>query len=493
MRKLFCNGVSILDSFFVVPRAPRVCRPLVGWKGFCDCARPGVLVRFNLFHHGLRWGKDAAYYWAVKTSGTQGPMLPCVSHMFSCLFFWWPLVAAKVGWWGTWCSNCWSWVEGVDRLGPWKWVVIFCVGSALTMMSCIKWCRASCQGKSRSKQAWLAIFWFSRGRYCLGPGRAEDPEGSPEAQSFPEGENQCVVGWQVCWFCLPTSDPSGYCDFEEDLQMWQKIQGAGSNSWCQQPCNPENANFACQLPSYGWAHEQKLGLCGVRLPVAPKLNLKVARVWDGCSCFSIVSDSVNGWQFPGLECFSWCEPETRQWCHTVHRVASPQELGLHPPLPQPDPCGTHFEGSFVKFFQGRLVKLCSLPDIIPCQFLFSLARLLLSNDLRFEAGFHPWDHSAGLSENASSFTWSLWSLCKDLANTIRYSLKYKEAIRLRGLKPGRYLSVQAGEYFSGLPLGWTSPYAGAVSPHDMRAWLDSQKAGFSQCYLKLFHQVSWCF
>ncbi|CAJ1388535.1 unnamed protein product, partial [Effrenium voratum] len=50
----------------------------------------------------------------------------------------------------------------------------------------------------------------------------------------------------------------------------------------------------------------------------------------------------------------------------------------------------------------------------------------------------------------------------DLANQIANSTSYKQAIRARGEKPGAYLSVGAAEWFSGLPLGWSSPHAGAV-------------------------------
>lgn len=46
---------------------------------------------------------------------------------------------------------------------------------------------------------------------------------------------------------------------------------------------------------------------------------------------------------------------------------------------------------------------------------------------------------------------------QDLANQVRHSVQYRES--LEGAKPGRFLTVEAGEYLSGLPLGWTMPYA----------------------------------
>lgn len=65
---------------------------------------------------------------------------------------------------------------------------------------------------------------------------------------------------------------------------------------------------------------------------------------------------------------------------------------------------------------------------------------------------------------------------KDLANQIRYSVSYKEAIARKNMKPGSFLSPAAGEFFSGLPLGWTSPVEGAVSSDVMKAWTDANKA-----------------
>lgn len=46
---------------------------------------------------------------------------------------------------------------------------------------------------------------------------------------------------------------------------------------------------------------------------------------------------------------------------------------------------------------------------------------------------------------------------QDLANQVRHSVQYQKA--LNGAKPGRYLTVEAGEYLSGLPLGWTMPHS----------------------------------
>lgn len=50
---------------------------------------------------------------------------------------------------------------------------------------------------------------------------------------------------------------------------------------------------------------------------------------------------------------------------------------------------------------------------------------------------------------------------EDLANTILHSTRYQEAIKANHVEAGRFLSVPAAEYLSGLPPNWTSPHAGA--------------------------------
>lgn len=45
---------------------------------------------------------------------------------------------------------------------------------------------------------------------------------------------------------------------------------------------------------------------------------------------------------------------------------------------------------------------------------------------------------------------------------MRHSCKYQAEIKSRGLKPGRFLSVRAAEFLSGLPPNWTSPEVASV-------------------------------
>ncbi|CAK9054620.1 unnamed protein product [Durusdinium trenchii] len=51
----------------------------------------------------------------------------------------------------------------------------------------------------------------------------------------------------------------------------------------------------------------------------------------------------------------------------------------------------------------------------------------------------------------------------DFANQVRYSCDYIDACKKFNQKPGRFLNPLAGEFFSGLPSGWTSANAGAVN------------------------------
>lgn len=45
---------------------------------------------------------------------------------------------------------------------------------------------------------------------------------------------------------------------------------------------------------------------------------------------------------------------------------------------------------------------------------------------------------------------------------VRHSVDYQKLVKEKGIVPGRFLSVDAAEYLSGLPPGWTSPGSGAV-------------------------------
>lgn len=50
----------------------------------------------------------------------------------------------------------------------------------------------------------------------------------------------------------------------------------------------------------------------------------------------------------------------------------------------------------------------------------------------------------------------------DLANQIRFSKVYKQALIASGERPGRFLTPSVAEFISGLPIGWTSDARGAV-------------------------------
>lgn len=50
----------------------------------------------------------------------------------------------------------------------------------------------------------------------------------------------------------------------------------------------------------------------------------------------------------------------------------------------------------------------------------------------------------------------------DLANQIYHAPEYKRACQSANEPAGKYLSVEAGEWFSGLPLGWTSLKQGII-------------------------------
>ena len=70
---------------------------------------------------------------------------------------------------------------------------------------------------------------------------------------------------------------------------------------------------------------------------------------------------------------------------------------------------------------------------------------------------------------------------EDLANQVRHSLEYKDACAAKGLQPGRFIGVKAGEYLSGLPAGWTCPRSGAVSLNQVNALHPQGQAGVLSC------------
>ena len=92
-------------------------------------------------------------------------------------------------------------------------------------------------------------------------------------------------------------------------------------------------------------------------------------------------------------------------------------------------------------------------------------------------------------------------LCsEDLANQIRLSEEYREAIKKRDWMPGRFLAPPAGEFLSGsavflfpcdsacspsmlpgLPLGWTSPVVGSVNKKLVdQMWPEADSVSFNR-------------
>ena len=91
-------------------------------------------------------------------------------------------------------------------------------------------------------------------------------------------------------------------------------------------------------------------------------------------------------------------------------------------------------------------------------------------------------------------------LLQDLANQIRWSRVYRLACEKSGVSPsnGKYLSPEAGEWFSGLPTGWTSPVPGSVDPKAFdSAFPDAKTAWFSvstglqRCALRVLFALVW--
>mmetsp|Transcript_74797 Transcript_74797/g.151276 ORF Transcript_74797/g.151276 Transcript_74797/m.151276 type:complete len:438 (-) Transcript_74797:25-1338(-) len=62
----------------------------------------------------------------------------------------------------------------------------------------------------------------------------------------------------------------------------------------------------------------------------------------------------------------------------------------------------------------------------------------------------------------------------DLANQILHSTRYQDAIKEHRVEAGRFVSVRAAEFLSGLPAGWTSPHAGAVQPGSWKCEADAR-------------------
>lgn len=50
---------------------------------------------------------------------------------------------------------------------------------------------------------------------------------------------------------------------------------------------------------------------------------------------------------------------------------------------------------------------------------------------------------------------------------VRHSVEYQQLLKDKQLAPGRFLSVEAAEYLSGLPRGWSSPAHGAVDAKEV--------------------------
>lgn len=54
---------------------------------------------------------------------------------------------------------------------------------------------------------------------------------------------------------------------------------------------------------------------------------------------------------------------------------------------------------------------------------------------------------------------------QDLATQIKFSKMYRDNMSQRGLPRRRFLNAELGEFFSGLPRGWTSPQPGCDARH----------------------------
>ena len=59
---------------------------------------------------------------------------------------------------------------------------------------------------------------------------------------------------------------------------------------------------------------------------------------------------------------------------------------------------------------------------------------------------------------------------------IKHSTQYRKLVS-EGLPPGRWLSVQAAEHFSGLPLNWTNPMPGSVDVESVRRHFPDGETG----------------
>ena len=71
---------------------------------------------------------------------------------------------------------------------------------------------------------------------------------------------------------------------------------------------------------------------------------------------------------------------------------------------------------------------------------------------------------------------------EDLGNMILHSEEYQKLIS-NGMHPGRFVSIQAAEYLSGLPKGWTCPAYGSVSRSEVLEQFPDKACGksFSCC------------
>lgn len=67
---------------------------------------------------------------------------------------------------------------------------------------------------------------------------------------------------------------------------------------------------------------------------------------------------------------------------------------------------------------------------------------------------------------------------------IRFSEGYVKLVE-EGLEAGRFISIAAAEWFSGLPSGWTSPEPGSVNPDHVRSLLP----GAGKAHILLFRSM----
>lgn len=196
-----------------------------------------------------------------------------------------------------------------------------------------------------------------------------------------------------------------------------------------------------------------------------------------------------------------------------------EELPVPPPIEQPEPkqkSGKVPKARARKMVIKRLKPTTKLPPhgLITASGVFRTAKVPLKTteglNLKVACNGRKGKKENGAARFTGSKTFRAWStircfsattsVCKgdvscrgisDLANQIAFSTRYQNEMKQLGLKPGQYLAPSAGEWFQGLPEGWTSDVEGAVNPRALPeqfgAW-DSQEAAKIPC-VSLFSGV----